>query len=325
MADAGKCVVLVPAYGAIEPECMAGLETLARRGYTVRTLRGASQVDLARSMMATQALDDGFAETLWIDSDTAFDPDDVEKLRKPRWPFMAGLYVRKGKPEFAAKFAQPGTFPFGVGGGQVPMQYVGMGFTLVRAELYRRIESGLGLKRIGGGYEGREIVPYFLPLADGQKGYLSEDYSFCLRARQVGIIPYADTTIRVGHVGRYTYTWDDLFPRDKHDGFSLTIEDPGFTDEPQPENGDDVSAKLYEKIGRQQETIEAQDTNYTALLNVLAAVVNGTIDRSRVMVNLTDRQWVVSEPGTMPTMPSTVNGLPQCVTAPEPELEPLAT
>jgi hypothetical protein len=33
----------------IEPECQAGLDVLARRGYAVRTLRGASQVDLARS------------------------------------------------------------------------------------------------------------------------------------------------------------------------------------------------------------------------------------------------------------------------------------
>jgi hypothetical protein len=39
--------------------------------------------------------------------------------------------------------------------------------------------------------------------------YLSEDFSFSHRARQVGYKIFADTTIRLGHIGRYSYAWED--------------------------------------------------------------------------------------------------------------------
>ncbi len=77
-----------------------------------------------------------------------------------------------------------------------------------------------------------------------------------------------------------------------------------------------MSAKLYEQLGRKQERVEELDAAYTALLGLLANVVSGEIDRSRVLVNLTDRQWAVSEAGTTPSTPSTINGLPRVVVAP---------
>jgi len=47
-------------------------------------------------------------------------------------------------------------------------------------------------------------------IADGQGyWYLGEDYAFCERARQAGHKVIVDTTIRLGHVGRYTYGWED--------------------------------------------------------------------------------------------------------------------
>jgi hypothetical protein len=39
--------------------------------------------------------------------------------------------------------------------------------------------------------------------------YLSEDFSFSHRARQAGYKIFADTTIRLGHIGRYSYAWED--------------------------------------------------------------------------------------------------------------------
>lgn len=74
--------------------------------------------------------------------------------------------------------------------------------------------------------------------------------------------------------------------------------------------------ELYAKIGQQHLTIEAQDAAYNQLLGVLAQVVNGKIERSRVLVNLTARTWMVSEPGTTPSTPATFNGLPEVVIAP---------
>jgi len=79
-----------------------------------------------------------------------------------------------------------------------------------------------------------------------------------------------------------------------------------------------MSESLFAAIGRRQLAMENQDAAYTALLNLLAEVVSGTTDRSRVMINLTDRTWSVAAHGQRPAMPSTINGLPLCVVAPEP-------
>lgn len=77
-----------------------------------------------------------------------------------------------------------------------------------------------------------------------------------------------------------------------------------------------MSQKLYEQLGRKQERIEDQDAAYGALLDLLAKVVTGEIDRSRVLVNLTDRSWSYAPPGQRPPLPATINGLPQVAVAP---------
>ena len=224
-----QCVILVPVAAHIEPATLDCLSRLMDRGYRVQTLRGCSQIDLARSMLATDALRDGFAETLWIDSDVTFTVEDVERLRAHGKPFTAGLYVKKGNPEFACKFRE-GTreLTFGTDGGLIELEYAAMGFTHIRREVYERIQSGLGLPTCSGGYDGKTIVPYFLPLLapiPGGFDYLSEDYSFCYRARQVACPVFADTRLKLGHGnGPYRYTWDDIAPRQTFAGGSIEIE-----------------------------------------------------------------------------------------------------
>jgi len=77
--DPRKCVILVPFLGYIHQECDDGLKELERRGYAVRRVGGYAAIDQARNQMASDALRDGFEETLWIDSDIGFDPDSVER------------------------------------------------------------------------------------------------------------------------------------------------------------------------------------------------------------------------------------------------------
>jgi hypothetical protein len=220
-----RCAILVPVAHTVEPETEAALRVLANRGYAVRMLRGSSQVDLARSTLATRAMRDGFAETFWIDADTVFEPDDVEKIRAHGKPLTAGLYMRKGQLAFAGKFCSP-CATFGVGGGLLEMVYVGMGFTHIRAEVYAKIAKTL--PECNGGYDGETVIPYFLPMLvqEGEgMAYLSEDYSFSNRAREAGFKVLADTTIKLGHVGRYTYTWDEFAPRQKIDVLQVGVEE----------------------------------------------------------------------------------------------------
>ena len=216
------CVILVPVGGHIVPACEDALKELERRGYEVRRTRGYAAIDQGRNQMATDALRDGFEETMWIDSDIGFDPDAVDKLRASDVPIVCGIYAKKGKKEVAC-YVMPNTkkLTFGKKGGLTEILYAATGFLLVRRQAYETIQKELDLpvcnKRFG-----TPLIPFFQPMVvknDTRFGtfnddvddyrYLAEDYSFSERARQCGINIYADTSIRLQHYGEYGYSWED--------------------------------------------------------------------------------------------------------------------
>lgn len=173
---------------------------------------GSSAIDKARSAMATEALRDGYQELMWIDSDIAFEPDAVDALRAADEPLICGIYPKKGQRDVAA-YALPGTekLVFGQDGGIVELLYGGMGFLLSRACVYAAIRETLALPVCDQRFK-TALIPYFLPMVvpDGAgHWYLPEDYAFCERARRAGYRVLADTRIRLRHIGRYEYSWED--------------------------------------------------------------------------------------------------------------------
>jgi hypothetical protein len=82
-----------------------------------------------------------------------------------------------------------------------------------------------------------------------------------------------------------------------------------------------MSDALYAKIGRQQERIEVLDAAYNFLLEQFGKVVSGEIDRTRVLVNITERSFVIVPAGERPGLPSQINGLPVCVVAKDDDKE----
>ena len=158
-----RCVVLVPVGGHIEPACESGLQELERRGYCVRRVRGDSAIDQGRNQMATDALADGFEETMWIDSDVGFQPEDVDRLRSHRLPVACGIYPKKGQRELACHVL-PGTqkLVFGQEGGLVEILYAATGFLLVRRDAYEQIRRHFRLPSCNDRW-GRPMVPFFSP------------------------------------------------------------------------------------------------------------------------------------------------------------------
>jgi hypothetical protein len=210
-----RCIVIVPVAAHTEPECERGLEELERRGYTVRRRACHVAIDIGRSQMASDALAEGFDEQMWIDADIGFSADDVDRLREHTESFVCGIYPKRGTPELACH-AKEGTseLVFGEAGGLVEIKYVGMGFCLIRREVFDDVRSKHALPTCGVRAK-KPFVPYFLPLvvphADDPTDhwYLAEDYAFCERARTAGHPVLADTRVRLFHVGRYGYSWED--------------------------------------------------------------------------------------------------------------------
>lgn len=207
-----RCVVLVPTNRYIEPECEEALRELELRGYAVWRLYGCSAIDSARNRLATRAIDDGFEETLWIDADMAFNPDDVERLRSHDLPVACGIYAKRGGGDLAVSLL-PGTreMTFGEGGGLAEVLYAAAGFLHVRRPVYEAIRQRFNLP-VCGIASSERAIPFFMPMLEqwnGQFSYLGEDYAFSRRARLCGIKILADTSIRLWHVGPYRYGLED--------------------------------------------------------------------------------------------------------------------
>jgi hypothetical protein len=185
---------------------------LERRGYIVRRVEGYAAIDQGRSQMATDALRDGFEELLWIDSDIGFDPDEVDRLRANPHPIVSGIYPKKGVRAIASHLLpETKSILFGADGGVIEIKYAATGFLLTRAHVYRDIQAFHDLPACNTQF-GNPLVPYFLPLIvdDGQgPWYLGEDFAFCHRARAAGHSIMADTRLRLWHIGKCRYGWED--------------------------------------------------------------------------------------------------------------------
>ena len=112
-----------------------------------------------------------------------------------------------------AMHAMPGTsqLVFGQKGGLHEILYAATGFLHVRREVYETMQQKLSLPTCNERFQ-RPLVPFFQPLVKtDERGawYLSEDFSFCERARQCGYRIMADTRIRLYHIGSYQYSWEE--------------------------------------------------------------------------------------------------------------------
>ncbi|PPJ17331.1 hypothetical protein C5E44_15795 [Nocardia nova] len=210
--EPSRCVVLVPIHGSIAPDFARNLARLEHRGYEVRTATGFAAIDQGRSQMATDALRDGFEGLMWIDSDIAFDVDSVDRLREHDLPIVCGIYAKKGVRGLACHVL-PGTrsILFGEGGGLLEIKYAATGFLFTHRDVYETVAEHEQLPVCNLRFD-RPTVPYFLPMLvpDGEHTwYLGEDYAFCERARRSGYSIMADSSFRLGHVGTYSYSWEE--------------------------------------------------------------------------------------------------------------------
>ena len=227
--DPRRCIILVPFMDHIVQACDDALKELERRGYPVRRVRGYAAIDQGRNQMATDAMLEGFEETMWIDADVGFHPDAVDQLRSYNLPIVSGIYPQKGKRALASHIA-PGTprLTFGRDGGLQEILYAATGFLLIRREVYLTIQQKLELPICNERFR-HPMIPYFQPMLQPYEDgywYLAEDYAFCQRARDCGFKIMADTTIRLWHYGMYGYGWEDAgVERERHSNFTLHFPD----------------------------------------------------------------------------------------------------
>jgi hypothetical protein len=209
-----RCIVLVPFFQYIEPQCERALRGLEALGYRVERSGGSAGIDRVRSELATRALAEGCDEIMWIDADMGFEPEGVDRLRAHGMPLVGGLYSRRGPRGFTCLFPSGTTsIAMGQAGGLVEVRYLATGFLLTHRRVFEDIARKFDLPVCNEAL-GAPSVPYFLPIVqqDAEQGWrhLSEDWSFCERALGAGYKPMVDTSIRLWHIGSYGYGWEDV-------------------------------------------------------------------------------------------------------------------
>lgn len=209
-----KTIILVPVGSYVESACDEALRQLESEGLRVYRKYGFSAIDQGRCVMAQQAIDEGYEHLFWIDSDMAFYPQDVYRMinhnHAGQYPFITAAYSVKGWPALTTMFHTDfDKIIFGKDGSLYEVVYSATGFMYTHIKVYESIKLQYNMKPVniwGGQYK---VHPWFLPMIIGDD-YVGEDFSFCHRARESGITIFSDTTVRLAHIGKYSYSFDFL-------------------------------------------------------------------------------------------------------------------
>lgn len=185
---------------------------------TVRVLDGDALISRSRSRAATFFLKQTEDDLLmFIDDDVVISTVDATKLmweaHQLKLSIVGAAYVTKTKvkPGFAIRPLGSDTLEFGTNGKIHEVRSISTGCMVIRREVLNRLvnENIAPLCKHGTA----AYHPFFQHekmMIDGTWEDISEDWYFCEKARKVGYKVYCDTTIKLGHIGPYEYTWDDI-------------------------------------------------------------------------------------------------------------------
>jgi hypothetical protein len=226
-----------PCYGGqVNLHFMQGVVDLQRAcrargiGLTVDLLANDHLIARARARLAARFLSVPEAtHLLFVDADIGFAPADAFRLLESGKDVVAAVCPLKSidweKVRAAAKAGAADLMAAGLGyvvrflptadnsvevdDGFARVAYAGTGFLMLRREALRRVadahpELAADLSELG---DPAPTVMVFDTLVEPETGhYLSEDYAFCRRWRDLGGEVWADVEARLTHVGHAAYT-----------------------------------------------------------------------------------------------------------------------
>lgn len=199
-----RASVLLCAYRGVSIQTMKPLLTLAGSGWRIQPKWGDALISRIRSKIVTEwwarTADDVF---LMLDDDIVFKPADADRIvaqaRETRSIVCAAYPVRDGT--YLAVRTGDGTEPaIGPGLPLKEIEYGSTGFMAVHRSVIDKLVPTLLLCHESEPWAFRPFfMPMLVPMGD-VTAYLSEDWAFCERARQVGCEIWLDPTIELQHL-----------------------------------------------------------------------------------------------------------------------------
>ena len=202
-----KTLICIPCMDMIHTGFFRALLNLQSVGEVQFAITQSSLIYDARNILAVQAITGGYDRTLWLDSDMSFDSDMMVKLSKDMdegRELVSGLYMTRKKPIHPTIYDGVGVFNINGVPQNTAVAYTdyprdsifeiegcGFGGVMVSVPLLKKVREKFGLP--------------FSPVAG-----FGEDLSFCMRVKNLGEKMYCDSSVKLGHIGNYIYTENDL-------------------------------------------------------------------------------------------------------------------
>lgn len=217
-----KLHLAIPNYGgqiftAFE-QCRAVCE---REGlFHTMTYVSDSLVSRSRNTLTQRFLDSASTHLMFIDADIVFKPWHVraimEQLERGK-EIVGGLYPLKQKTLTWVLNAVPGEQPDE--DGMLKVKYIGTGFLAIARSVFYRMAAAFpeiqfqtdeneGINQTNGGQ--LRTLHDFWSVGVHNGRYLSEDWYFCERAKQLGIFVWAHTKVQLGHMGLIQYPLEPM-------------------------------------------------------------------------------------------------------------------
>ena len=177
--------------------------------FQIDTLSNESNVNRARNSCAAKFLAGDATHLMFVDADIQFNPTDIVKLVAHDKDIVGGIYPQKTLPP---KMVVNTLDNARTEGDLIEVGTLGTGFMLVKRTVFEQmIASGatpygddIGLSDV----ENSNQYDFFNCTIDSNGRYLTEDWSFCRKWRELSVTIWADTTVALAHVGYYRFQPD---------------------------------------------------------------------------------------------------------------------
>ena len=207
-------IIQIVSHQAPRAETAQSIELLHQRlgnSFFVKYDTGDAFLDRMRSVAATTFYRKDWADyMILIDDDIVFMPEDVIQLMndlRNGYELVGGAYSVKDGTQLSSF----GLEPHGgilLDGTVREIKWLATGFMGIKKTLLDKMVKELSLPVLHKG-QWCECYPFFVFCGD-TKMLISEDWDFCEKAKLVGVKPYMDTAIHVGHIGSKVYKVDDV-------------------------------------------------------------------------------------------------------------------
>lgn len=192
-----KTLIAIPAMDMCPVPFAYSLATLRRDCPSRISVISGAAVHEARNALAREAVESGCDRVLWLDSDMSFDDDLMIRLGADLdagWDMVCGIYFKRRLPV-------------------TPVIYRSIETTTGKCEVYADYPRDSLFEIAGCGFGAVMMTTELLTRADAEFKTgpftpllkLSEDLSFCARAKCAGAKIGCDSRVKVGHVGQMVF------------------------------------------------------------------------------------------------------------------------